>query len=150
MSEITLVDLSAKDYRVNDTINESLTLTVQSTVFIGGRQVENLGNHTPSTSPRKHPVGMASGTDTIRLTLELPGTGQDDKVITVSCTFDSSADGIVHNDARPGLWPTRSFRNWTRGTRSAVLPQVLTMKAFQRLASKQTADDCSHVTAVSG
>lgn len=99
--DVPFVDLAANYRRVEDEIDAAMDTVIDDTRFIGGEPVETFEQRFADFIGVDEGVGVASGTDAIFLGLKALGVGSGDEVITVSHTFVSTVDGIVHNDARP-------------------------------------------------
>jgi len=51
----------------------------------------------------RHAIGVGSGTDALVIALKALGVKRGDEIITVSFTFTSTVDSIVHNNGIPVL-----------------------------------------------
>ena len=99
--EVPFVDLQANFERHQDQFESTVQEIISSGWYIGGEPVETFERELAEYIGVDHAVGVGSGTDAIRLSLEALGIDSGSEVLTVSHTFVSSVDGIVHNDARP-------------------------------------------------
>ena len=72
-----------------------------STQFILGPAVRELEQRVAAHCECKYGVGVASGTDALRLTLVALGIGPGDEVITTPFTFIATANVISHCAAKP-------------------------------------------------
>jgi dTDP-4-amino-4,6-dideoxygalactose transaminase len=100
-TRIPLVDVGAQ-FRAHE--SEWLPLLVdalRSGRFVGGAPVEEFEREFASYVGSRFAVGVGSGADALRLSLEAIGLRTGDRVATVSHTFVSTADAIVHNGAHP-------------------------------------------------
>ncbi len=75
--------------------------TLDSSVFILGKEVEAFEKEFAAFCGAKHCVGLASGTDALLLSLRALGVGIGDEVITVPNTFVSTAMSISLVGATP-------------------------------------------------
>jgi dTDP-4-amino-4,6-dideoxygalactose transaminase len=72
-----------------------------STGYVGGDQVEAFEREFAEFLGVKRVIGVANGTDALRLALLALGIGPGDEVITVPMTFIATAASIVQTGARP-------------------------------------------------
>ena len=97
----------------------------------------------------KYAVGVNSGTDALRLSLEALNIGKGDEVITVSHTFIATIEEIVHVGATPvlidvkedGLMDTSQIEKFLTKQTKAIMPVHLSgaicdMKEIKRIAHK--------------
>jgi len=99
--KIPLVDLRRQYQSLKSEIDSAITSVLESGQFILGENVREFEKAFARYIGTKHAVGVASGTDALRLVLKALGIHKGDEVITVSFTFTSSVDCIVHNGATP-------------------------------------------------
>lgn len=99
--DVPFVDLAANYDRIRDDIDDRIAEVIETTQFIGGNTVAQFETNFAEYIGVDHAVGLASGTDALRLALEALGVGPGDEVVTVSHTFVSSVDAIRHNGATP-------------------------------------------------
>jgi dTDP-4-amino-4,6-dideoxygalactose transaminase len=99
--DVPFVDLSANYERIQDEVDSAMAEIVSSTRFIGGETLSDFERSFAEYVGTEHAIGVGSGTEAIRHGLEALGVGEGDDVLTVSHTFVSTVDGIVHNGARP-------------------------------------------------
>jgi dTDP-4-amino-4,6-dideoxygalactose transaminase len=106
---IPILDLKAQYESIKDEIDAAIAEVLESTQFILGPAVRELEQRVATYCGCEYGVGVASGTDALRLTLMALGTGpgpfgtaQDkDEVITTPFTFIATANTISHCGARP-------------------------------------------------
>jgi dTDP-4-amino-4,6-dideoxygalactose transaminase len=67
---------------------------VRSAAFVGGPQVEGFEREFAEHCGAKYCVGVANGTDAVRLALMACGVGRGDAVVTVSHTFIATVEAI--------------------------------------------------------
>lgn len=68
-----------------------------------GPKVEKFEQEFAAWNNVKHAIGVASGTDALRLAIEALGIGEDDEIITVSHTALATASAILSAGATPVL-----------------------------------------------
>lgn len=98
---IPILDLKAQYESIKDEINAAMAGVLESTQFILGPAVRDLEQRVAAYCGCQYGVGVASGTDALRLTLTALGIGSGDEVITTPFTFIATANTISHCGARP-------------------------------------------------
>jgi dTDP-4-amino-4,6-dideoxygalactose transaminase len=100
---IPILDLKAQYESIKGEINTAIVGVLESTQFILGPTVRDLEQRVASYCGCQVGVGVASGTDALRLTLTALGIGPGDEVITTPFTFIASVNTntISHCGARP-------------------------------------------------
>jgi dTDP-4-amino-4,6-dideoxygalactose transaminase len=98
---IPILDLKAQYESIKGEINAAMAGVLLSTQFILGPAVRDLEQQVATYCGCKYGVGVASGTDALRLTLTALGIGPGDEVITTPFTFIATANTISHCGARP-------------------------------------------------
>ena len=106
---IPILDLKAQYAAIEQEIDAAIKEVLLSGQFILGPAVRELEQKVAAYCGCKYGVGVASGTDALRLTLTALGIGpgpfgtaQDkDEVITTPFTFIATANTISHCGARP-------------------------------------------------
>ncbi|MEM4203714.1 MAG: DegT/DnrJ/EryC1/StrS family aminotransferase [Candidatus Methanomethylicaceae archaeon] len=98
---IPVLDLKAQYESIKDEIDAAIKEVLLSGQFILGPAVRELEDKVAAYCGCKYGVGVASGTDALRLTLTALGIGPGDEVITTPFTFIATANTISHCGARP-------------------------------------------------
>ena len=98
---IPILDLKAQYESIKDEINDAIAGVLESAQFILGPAVRELEQRLAAYCGCKYGVGVASGTDALRLTLTALGIGPGDEVITTPFTFIATANTISHCGAKP-------------------------------------------------
>ena len=98
---ISIVDLKAQYESIKDEINEAIQGVLESGHFVLGPNVEALEREAAKYCQCRYGVGVASGTDALRLSLHALGIGPGDEVITTPFTFIATANTISHTGASP-------------------------------------------------
>jgi dTDP-4-amino-4,6-dideoxygalactose transaminase len=98
---IPILDLKAQYESIKDEINAAMTEVLESTKFILGPAMQDLEQRVAAYCGCEYGVGVASGTDALRLTLAALGIGTGDEVITTPFTFIATANTISRSGARP-------------------------------------------------
>lgn len=98
---IPVLDLKAQYAAIEQEIDAAIKEVLLSGQFILGPAVRELEEKVAAYCGCKYAVGVASGTDALRLTLTALGIGPGDEVITTPFTFIATANTISHCGARP-------------------------------------------------
>jgi len=98
---IPILDLKAQYEAIKDELHAAITEVLESTQFILGPVVGELEQRVAAYCGCKYGVGVASGTDALRLTLMALGVNPGDEVITTPFTFIATANTISRCGARP-------------------------------------------------
>lgn len=132
-----------------DEILEGIRKLLKSGAFTLGPEVEQFEKSFAALIGTKHAVGVASGTDALKLPLKALGIGHGDEVITAANTFIATAGAINEIGAKPvfvdctkyyTMDVTKLERAITPKTK-AILPVHLTgepvdMKALMAIATE--------------
>ena len=98
---INFVDLRAQHDEVRADIERALGMIIDESAFIGGPVVEEFERRFAAFVGASHAIGVANGTDAVRLALQAVGVGRDDAVITVTHTFIGTTEGVEQLGAVP-------------------------------------------------
>jgi dTDP-4-amino-4,6-dideoxygalactose transaminase len=98
---VRFVDLTKQNELYRQEWISAISSVIETGRFVGGEQVAAFEQEFASYCGSRHGVGTASGSDALRLALLSLGIGGGDEVMTVSNTFISTADAIVHAGATP-------------------------------------------------
>jgi dTDP-4-amino-4,6-dideoxygalactose transaminase len=86
---------------ISKEILPSVLGVLKSGSYILGRRLEEFEKAFSGYVGVKHGIGVNSGTDALYLAVRVLGISKGDEVLTVSHTFQPTADAIVRNGARP-------------------------------------------------
>ena len=146
--EVPLVDLRRQYHHIKQDVSQAIGSVLESGIFILGENVTLFEEEFARYCGTKHCIGVSSGTDALRLTLEAMEIGEGDAVITAANTFIATIDAISRNRARPilvdvdaqsyNIDPTKIPEKITNSTK-AILPvhlygQPAKMDAISELA----------------
>lgn len=95
------LDLKAQYKSIKKEIDKALKKVVESSIFIGGPEVENFEKEIAKFCSTEYAVGVNSGTDALLLSLIALGIGSGDEVITTPFTFIATAEVIAAVGAKP-------------------------------------------------
>ncbi len=98
---IPMTDLTFQYQSIKGEIDAAVQRVIESGQFILGREVQAFENNMAAYCGARHAVGVASGTDALRLALLACGVGQGDEVITTPFTFVATVETICKAGARP-------------------------------------------------
>lgn len=98
---IQQLDLKVQYNSIKREIDLAIEKVVNSGVFILGPEVKTLEKEIAAYCQTKYAVGVASGTDALKLALVACGVGAGDEVITPPFTFIATADSICQIGAKP-------------------------------------------------
>ena len=99
--KIKFVDLAAQNLEIGERVAFELDLIHSNAAYVGGDQVESFEREFAEFLKIKHVIGVANGTDALRIASLALGIGPGDEVITVPMTFIATAAAIVQTGARP-------------------------------------------------
>ncbi len=98
---VKFVDLSAQNREINERVAADLEQIHAQTAYIGGDHVDHFEREFAGFLGTKRVVGVANGTDALRMALLAVGVKGGDEVITVPMTFIATAAAIVQAGGRP-------------------------------------------------
>jgi len=97
---IPILDLKRQYQLIKDGVELEVRKVLESGVFILGENVRCLEKKIASFCGAKYAVGVASGTDALKISLQSCGIGKGDEVITTPFTFIATAESIYSTGAR--------------------------------------------------
>jgi len=95
------LDLTAQYKSIKKEIDAAIKKVLDSSVFIGGKEVEEFEKEVAKFSGTKYAIGLNSGTDALFLSLKALNIGLGDEVITTPFTFIATAEVIANLGAKP-------------------------------------------------
>jgi len=98
---VPFADLSSIHREVEGELRETLEVVLRDSAFIGGLHVEGFEALWAEYCEVDHAIGVANGTDALRLTLEALGIGAGDEVIVPTNTFIATAAAVAAVGATP-------------------------------------------------
>jgi dTDP-4-amino-4,6-dideoxygalactose transaminase len=101
MTTIPILDLKAQYQSIKDEMDAAVLGVMASGYFVLGPNVKALEAEVAEYVGYQRGIGVASGTDALRLSLAALGIGPGDEVITTPFTFVATANTISHAGARP-------------------------------------------------
>ncbi|HSE92920.1 MAG TPA: DegT/DnrJ/EryC1/StrS family aminotransferase [Methylomirabilota bacterium] len=95
------IDLGRQHAGLRDELLAAMARVLDSSRFVLGGEGEALERELAALTGVRHAIGVASGTDALRLSLAALGVGPGDEVITSAFSFVASASTIVMTGATP-------------------------------------------------
>ena len=127
---IPMLDLQAQYQTIKAELDQAVLAVLAGGAYILGPQVGRFEQALAAYVGAPRAIGLASGTDALRLALAALGVGRDDEVITTPFTFIATANTISRAGATPvfadidprtfNLDPADVERRITRRTRGIV------------------------------
>jgi dTDP-4-amino-4,6-dideoxygalactose transaminase len=100
---VPYLDLGRQHRELREPILAALAEVVDTTAFVGGKRVTAFEEAFASYCGSRHCVGVANGTDAIKLALMGVGVGRGDEVILPAYTFVATAGAVADCEAVPVL-----------------------------------------------
>jgi len=97
---VPFLDLKQEYQSIKDEVNVSLQQVMDSCRFVLGESVNSFEKEFASFCGTKYAVGVANGTDALRLVLLACGIEKGDEVITVPNTFIATTEAISQTGAK--------------------------------------------------
>jgi len=147
---MNFLDLTAQYKSIKKEIDKAVKRVLDSSVFIGGKEVEEFEKEVARFCGVKYAIGVNSGTDALFLSLKALDINSGDEVITTPFTFIATAGIIANCGARPvfvdidpgtfNIDPPKIEKAITKKTK-AILPvhlfgQMADMDEIMRIAKK--------------
>jgi dTDP-4-amino-4,6-dideoxygalactose transaminase len=101
MTTVPVLDLQAQYQSIKEEIDTAVLDVMASGYFVLGANVQALEAEIAEYAGCQYGIGVASGTDALRLSLAALDIGPGDEVITTPFTFVATANTISHAGARP-------------------------------------------------
>jgi dTDP-3-amino-3,4,6-trideoxy-alpha-D-glucose transaminase len=100
-SRIPVVDLGRRAAALEPELTEAVTRVVRSGVYLFGPELDAFERELVEFTGRRHAVGVASGTDALRLSLVALGIGPGDEVLVPAFTAVPTAAAVCATGAVP-------------------------------------------------
>lgn len=101
MKSMQFLDIEKQHKKIREEIDSAVKRVIDSSVFIGGKEVEDFEKRVADFCNVKYAVGVNSGTDALYLSLKALGIVKGDEVITTPFTFIATAEVISELGAKP-------------------------------------------------
>ena len=101
--KVPFLDLKTQYQSIKSEVDAAVQGVFADAAFILGPQVEEFEKNFAKFIESEYSVGVANGTDALRLAYEALGIGAGDEVIIPAHTFVATAIGVMETGARPVL-----------------------------------------------
>ncbi|MEP6948565.1 MAG: DegT/DnrJ/EryC1/StrS family aminotransferase, partial [Ginsengibacter sp.] len=124
MRPIRMVDLKPQYYKIKDEIDKAMLDVLDSTVFIGGPQVNSFAKNLSQYLAVKHVIPCANGTDALQISMMALGFQPGDEVITPSFTYVATTEVIALLRLKPVFVEvdTKTFCLDAEAVKKAITP----------------------------
>jgi dTDP-4-amino-4,6-dideoxygalactose transaminase len=95
MKPIHMVDLKQQYLGIKEKIDAAVAGVLDSTIFIGGTQVNDFAKNLQNYLGVKHVIPCANGTDALQIAMMALGLQPGDEVITPSFTYVATTEVIA-------------------------------------------------------
>src|SRR6267143_2173299 len=145
--EIPFLDLITVHRELRDELRSVLETALDTAGFIGGPMVRDFERDFAAFCESRFCVGMANGTDALRLALMAAGVEPGDTVVTVPLTFIATTEAISQAGARPDFVDVeeRTYNMDARKLHEYLEMQCCLDRATGKLVNRKTG---SRVTGV--
>ncbi len=95
MKDLQMVDLKQQYLRIKDEVDAAVSNVIESSVFIGGPQVNKFASGLAEYLGVKHVIPCANGTDALQISMMALGLEPGDEIITPSFTYVATTEVIA-------------------------------------------------------
>lgn len=99
--KVPLLDLKLQYEKIEKEVEDTVKEVFRSGSYILGPNVKAFEDEIAQYCGTKYAVGVASGTDALRISLAALGIGKEDEVITTPFTFIATIEAVTQVGARP-------------------------------------------------
>jgi len=126
MKPIHMVDLKQQYLKIKGEIDSAVAGVLDSTVFIGGRQVNDFSKNLAGYLGVKHVIPCANGTDALQIAMMALDLQPGDEVITPSFTYVATTEVIALLKLKPVFVEVdpRTFCVDSESIRKAITPKT--------------------------
>ncbi len=101
MQQLQMVDLKRQYNKIKNEIDIAISNVIESTAFIGGKDVSALAAELSAYVGVKHTIPCANGTDALQIALMALGLKAGDEVITPSFTYIATVEVVLLLGLKP-------------------------------------------------
>ena len=148
--KIPFLDLITVHRELRDELTAVFTRAVDTAMFIGGPMVQEFEREFAAFSGSRFCVGMANGTDALRLALIAAGVRPGETVVTVPLTFIATTEAISQVGAQPDFVDVddRTYTMDPDRLRAYLETECTRDKRSGRVVSKRTGSTVTTVVPV--
>jgi len=99
--QVPLLDLKQQYEKIEKEVEEAVKGVLRGGYYVLGPEVKAFEDEIAQYCGTKYAVGVASGTDALRISLAALGIGKEDEVITTPFTFIATTEAVMQVGARP-------------------------------------------------
>ena len=92
MRPLQMVDTGSQYLKIKPEVDAAVLAVMESSMFIGGKVVNDFGNHLAQYHNSKHCIPCANGTDALQIAMMALGLQPGDEVITPSFTYIATVE----------------------------------------------------------
>jgi UDP-2-acetamido-2-deoxy-ribo-hexuluronate aminotransferase len=126
MRPIQMVDLKQQYHKIKNEVDKAMLDVLESTLFIGGPQVNSFAKNLSQYLGVKHVIPCANGTDALQISMMALGLRPGDEVITPSFTYVATTEVIALLQLKPVFVEvdTKTFCVDAEAVRNAITPKT--------------------------
>jgi UDP-2-acetamido-2-deoxy-ribo-hexuluronate aminotransferase len=126
MRPIQMVDLKQQYHKIKNEVDKAVLDVLDSSVFIGGLQVNAFAKNLSQYLGVKHVIPCANGTDALQISMMALGLQPGDEVITPSFTYVATTEVIALLKLKPVFVEvdTQTFCLDTERVKDAITPRT--------------------------
>ncbi|MEO7316398.1 MAG: DegT/DnrJ/EryC1/StrS family aminotransferase [Ginsengibacter sp.] len=126
MRPLQMVDLKQQYLHIKKDVDAAIANVLDTSMFIGGPQVESFGKNLAEYLGVKHVIPCANGTDALQIAMMALGLQPGDEVITPSFTYVATTEVIALLRLKPVFVEvdTKTFCLDPAAVRSAITPKT--------------------------
>ena len=126
MRALQMVDLKQQYLHIKKDVDAAIANVLDTSMFIGGPQVESFGKNLAEYLGVKHVIPCANGTDALQIAMMALGLQPGDEVITPSFTYVATTEVIALLRLKPVFVEvdTKTFCLDPAAVRSAITPKT--------------------------
>lgn len=126
MKPIQMVDLKQQYFKIKNEIDAAVLDVIDSSIFIGGPQVNTFAQRLSDYLGVKHVIPCANGTDALQIAMMALGLEPGDEVITPSFTYVATTEVIALLRLKPVFVEvdTKTFCAEPEAIRKAITPKT--------------------------
>jgi dTDP-4-amino-4,6-dideoxygalactose transaminase len=95
MRPIQMVDLKQQYLQMKDEVDAAIRSVLDSSVFIGGKSVQDFSDNLAAWTGSRHVIPCANGTDALQIAMMALGLEPGDEVITPSFTYIATTEVVA-------------------------------------------------------